>query len=45
MTKNGVPFDVAFSMEPAMRLAACIAFGEMDGGKWNWSRMAWENGE
>lgn len=40
--KNGVPYDVAFSLPPALRLAYAIAFGQFEGGKFDWGRMQWE---
>lgn len=41
LVKNGVPFDVAFSMSRKMRRAAIIVLGEIDGGRWNWDSMSW----
>jgi hypothetical protein len=43
--KNGVPYDVAFSLGEADVAAYSIIFGEMDGQKFNWSCMAWEKRE
>ena len=40
--KNGVPYDVALDMDDADRLAHLIVFGEYEGNRWNWRRMAWE---
>ncbi|MDA8112643.1 MAG: hypothetical protein M0T83_09335 [Nitrospiraceae bacterium] len=42
LVKNGVPFDVACSMEDEDLVAWEIAFGELDGGTFNWSRMQFE---
>ncbi len=42
LIKNGIPFDVAFSLPEAELTAYAIIFGRLDGGKWNWDRMAWE---
>jgi hypothetical protein len=42
LVRNGVPFDVAFSLDPLDRMAYNIIFGELDGNVWSWSRMRWE---
>lgn len=42
LVKNGVPFDVSFSLEPYERLAYCVTFGEFEGNKWDWQAMAWQ---
>lgn len=34
-------FDVAFSLSDNEAVAWGIIFGQMDGGKWDWGRMAW----
>ena len=44
MTK-GVPFDVAFSLDPTDRMAWTIIIGELEGGQWDWSGMAWKKQE
>lgn len=31
LVRNGVPFDVAFQLDDAMRAGWCIVFSEMDG--------------
>jgi hypothetical protein len=46
LTKQGVPFDVAFAlaeggMEPEL-IAYQVILGEADGGTFSWDRMAWE---
>lgn len=43
LVKNGVPFDVAFSLPQHEVVAWTIIFGELDGGKWSWSSMSWVN--
>ena len=43
LVKNGIPYDKAMKLSPARRLAFCIIFGELDGGKWNWDRMGWDD--
>lgn len=40
----GVPFDVAFSLSPAERLAFTVIFGTLAGRRFDWSRLAWEDG-
>jgi DNA-directed RNA polymerase subunit K/omega len=40
--KNGVPFDVAFSLPDEERKAWSIALGEIDGGKFNFDMGRWE---
>lgn len=42
LVKSGVPFDTAFALDDPMRQAFCIIFGEMEGGKFNWASMAFE---
>jgi hypothetical protein len=42
LVKNGVPFDVAFSLEQHEVTAYCIVFGILDGDEWDWSAMAWK---
>jgi hypothetical protein len=42
LVKNGVPYDVAFSLDPFDLYAYSIIFGEMAGNTWNWKRMAWD---
>ncbi len=40
---KGVPFDVAWSLDPYMRLGYIIVFGEIQGNVvWNWSRMEFD---
>ena len=42
LVRNGIPFDVAFSLDSDMRLAFCIILGELGGRGCNWDKMAWE---
>jgi hypothetical protein len=42
--KNGVPYDVAFTLDDADRLAHLIVLGEHEGNRWNWRRMGWDEG-
>ena len=40
--KNGVEFDVAFSLDDAKAMAWAIIFGQFEGGKWNWNTFRWD---
>ena len=40
--KNGVPFDLAFQLDHETRAAFCIVFGELEGGEFDWPRMAFK---
>jgi hypothetical protein len=40
--KNGVPYDVAFSLPPEDVAAYSIIFGEIEGSKFCWATMSWE---
>lgn len=42
LVKNGIPFDVAFSLSDTHRAAWCIVFSELGGRKFNWTSMAFE---
>lgn len=42
LVRNGVPFDVAFSLPPDEAMAWGIIFGEMDGNTWDFNSMAWK---
>ena len=42
LVRNGIPFDVAFSLDPDMLLAFCVIIGELGGRVFNWDKMAWE---
>jgi len=39
--RNGVPFDVAFSLEPAEQRAWIIVLGELSGRSWNYEAGGW----
>ena len=39
--KNGIPFDVAFAMDEALRTAMCINFSTFEGGKFDIERLEW----
>lgn len=42
LVKNGVPFDVAFSLDDLDRQAWTIILGELDGQRFNFDVMSWE---
>jgi hypothetical protein len=42
LVRNGVPFDVAFSVDDATRTAFSIVFSEFEGNKFNYERMEFE---
>ncbi len=42
LIQNGVPFDVAFSLDDIHRAAWSIIFSEMNGAKFNWNTMDFE---
>lgn len=42
LVRNGVPFDVAFSLPPDDRLAFIVALGSLDGNEFDWSTGAWK---
>jgi hypothetical protein len=41
LVRNGVPFDVAFSLAPSERLAWVVALGQLDGFAFDWASMSW----
>ena len=43
LVKNGVPYDVAFTLEDDWVAAYCIAFGEMDGGTFDFNAFVWKS--
>ena len=42
LCRNGVPFDVAFSLSAEERLAWVVAIGSLDGRVFDFSAMKWE---
>jgi hypothetical protein len=44
LVKNGVPFDIAFTLPSIWRRAFVVALGEMGGAQYDWQAMAWERG-
>lgn len=43
LTRNGVPFDVAFSLPPEDRLAWVVALGQLDGGEFDFAALRWKD--
>jgi hypothetical protein len=41
LVRNGVPFDVAFSLSPADRAAYVIALGTLEGYSFDQERFQW----
>ncbi len=42
LVRNGVPFDVAFSLSPEDRLAWVVALGTLDGREFDFAAMRWK---
>lgn len=42
LCRNGVPFDIAFSLAPEDRLAWIIALGRLDGGEFDFETYSWK---
>ena len=45
LVSKGVPFDVAFSLDEAQRLAWVVILGEFDGPVYDWSSGTWSRRE
>jgi len=43
LIKHGIPFDVAFEVDDVTRAAWAIIFSEIDGAKFNFSTMEFED--
>jgi hypothetical protein len=41
--RNGIPFDVAFSIDDVTRAAWSIVFSEMEGNVFDWSTMRFKD--
>ncbi len=41
LVRNGVPFDVAFSLDQGERTAWIVVLGELNGKQWDWGAMRW----
>jgi hypothetical protein len=42
LVRNGVPFDVAFSLPADERLAWVVVMGRFDGFDYDWSAQRWK---
>lgn len=42
LVKNGVEFERAFAMEPALRLAMAVSFGLFEGLDFDWAQLCWK---
>ncbi len=42
LVKNGIPFDVAASLDDEERLAWSVIFGEFEGGHFEWETLSWK---
>jgi len=42
LVRNGVPFDVAFSLAPDERLAWVVALGTLEGREFDWHTRSWD---
>ncbi len=42
LVRNGVPFDLAFSLNETDRTSYIIAFGILDGREFDWDQMTWK---
>lgn len=45
LIKNGVPFDVAWTMEDHYVLAYCVTFGKAEGNEFDWASRSWRKQE
>ena len=43
LCRNGVPFDVAFSLAPEDRLAWVVALGRLDGREFDFATLTWKD--
>ena len=41
LVRNGIPFDVAFSLDQGERTAWIVAIGTLDGKQWDWRAGQW----
>lgn len=41
LVRQGIPYDVVSGMTEEHRLAHLVAFGELDGGSFDWDKMEW----
>lgn len=43
LVKNNVPYDVAFAMDDAERLAHAVTFARFEGNEFNWDTMTYRS--
>ena len=41
LVKNGVPFDVAFSLDEEERMVWVVALGQLAGLQFDWDKCSW----
>jgi hypothetical protein len=41
LVRCGVPYDVAFGLDDAARMAYTVVFGMLDGLNFDWKRLRW----
>lgn len=42
LVKNGVPYDIAMTLDDAERLAYAVIFGQFEGSVFDWTRGQWK---
>jgi len=45
LVQHGVPFDVAFALEPHEALAFAVVIGQNLGREWSWDSLSWQSNE
>jgi hypothetical protein len=43
LVKCGVPYEVALALDEAERLAFVVVLGELDGLRFDWRRLRWDD--
>jgi len=43
LVRCGVPYDIAYGLDEAERMAYVVTFGTLDGLRFDWKRLAWED--
>ena len=41
LVRNGIPFDVAMSLDPEVRVAWVVILGQQDGHEFDWDTLTW----
>jgi hypothetical protein len=41
LVQRGVPYDVAFGLDHAERMAYVVVFGTLEGNRFDWQHMRW----